>query len=77
MSAAETISFAAEIRPLFREEDRAAMVWALDLWDYDDVVEHADSVVARLRDGSMPCDAPWPEEQVELFERWVDSGMSE
>ena len=73
----ESVSFAAEIRPLFREGDRQAMVYAFDLWDYDDVSEHADAILERLRDGSMPCDAPWAEEQVELFERWIESGLSE
>ena len=53
------------------------MIHAFDLWDYDDVSGHADAILERLRDGSMPCDAPWAEEQVELFEQWVDSGMAE
>jgi hypothetical protein len=25
---------------------------------------------------SMPCDGAWPAAQVELFQRWVDSGKS-
>ena len=27
---------------------------------------------AKLHDGTMPCDGPWPAEQVEVFDRWVD-----
>jgi hypothetical protein len=77
VSAAETISFVADIRPLFREGDRASMMGHFDLWEYDDVTEHADAIADRLRDGSMPCDSPWPEEQVELFERWVEAGTPE
>jgi hypothetical protein len=22
----------------------------------------------------MPCDSAWPDEQVELFQRWIDAG---
>ncbi|HEX9134585.1 MAG TPA: hypothetical protein VF844_20030 [Ktedonobacteraceae bacterium] len=32
-----TPSFARDIRPLFRESDRESMVFAFDLWDYNDV----------------------------------------
>jgi hypothetical protein len=77
VSAAETTSFAADIRPLFREGDRESMMGHFDLWDYADVSENADAIADRLNDGSMPCDAPWPEAQVELFERWVEAGMPE
>ena len=31
-----TLSFAADIKPLFREGDRAAMKFAFDLWAYDE-----------------------------------------
>jgi hypothetical protein len=47
---------------------------AFDLWDYDDVVTHATAIGAKLHDGTMPCDGPWPTEQVEVFDRWVDQG---
>lgn len=67
-------SFASDIKPLFREHDRAAMQRAFDLWSYDDVVAHGQAIAARLRDGSMPCDGPWPGDQVTLFERWVSDG---
>ena len=69
-------SFEADLKPLFRELDQESMSFAFDLWSYDDVKSNAEEIHARLRDGVMPCDGPWPPEQVELFERWVDSGMS-
>jgi hypothetical protein len=50
------------------------MKWAFDLWSHDDVSDHADAILSRLRDGSMPCDGRWPQSQVDLFQRWVDSG---
>jgi hypothetical protein len=45
-----------------------------DLASYDDVRANADRILARLSDGSMPCDGPWPQEWVELFRAWVDAG---
>ena len=70
------ISFAGDIKPLFREEDRKAMIRFFDLWNYGEVTEHADAIAGRLRDGSMPCDAPWPDDSLELFERWIASGKA-
>jgi hypothetical protein len=70
----QQISFAEDIKPLFRERDRDSMKWAFDLWSHDDVTTNGDAILGRLRDGSMPCDGTWPEEQIELFHRWVDSG---
>lgn len=70
-----TPSFARDIEPLFRERDRAAMRWRFDLGSYQDVRAHAQAILDRLANGSMPCDVPWPEEKVELFRRWVEGGM--
>jgi hypothetical protein len=70
----QQISFAEDIKPLFRERDRDSMKWAFDLWSHDDVAVNGGAILGRLRDGSMPCDGAWPDEQVELFQRWVDSG---
>ena len=67
-------SFETDIKPLFREGDRRSMEFAFDLWSYDDVVQDADAILGRLRNGSMPCDGAWPDEQVELFQRWIDAG---
>jgi hypothetical protein len=69
--------FESDIKPLFREDDRNAMTWAFDLWSYEDVKENATEIVERLRDGTMPCDGAWPNEQIELFERWIESGMAD
>jgi len=52
------------------------MTFAFDLWSYDDVRTHADAILARVRNGTMPCDGAWPSEKVETFERWVSSGTS-
>ena len=69
------LSFERDIKPLFRAKDRASMMAAFDLFDYGDVVERADDIVAALRSGQMPCDGAWPESQVETLQRWIDAGM--
>jgi truncated hemoglobin YjbI len=70
----ERPSFDEHIKPLFRERDRASMKFALDLWSHADVSEHADAILERLRDGSMPCDGAWTPEQIGSFERWIEAG---
>jgi hypothetical protein len=47
---------------------------AFDLWSYDDVVANSDAIFERLSKGEMPCDGAWPDEQVALFESWMDAG---
>jgi hypothetical protein len=69
-----SVGFESQIKPLFRESDRDSMEMHFDLWSHDDVSEHADAILARLRDGSMPCDRPWPQAQVDLVERWSENG---
>jgi hypothetical protein len=69
------LSFARDIMPLFRESDRDSMVFAFDLWNFNAVCLHAQDILERLEDGSMPCDGEWPEEQISQFERWIEAGM--
>jgi hypothetical protein len=69
------ISFDADIKPLFRASDRAAMSEAFDLWSREDVAEHATQIASRLNNGSMPCDGPWPTTHITLFEKWVADGQ--
>ncbi len=70
----ESVSFEQHIKPLFREGDRQAMKWAFDLWSYDDVAQNSDGILERLRNGTMPCDGAWPDEQIALFQGWVEAG---
>ena len=74
-SQVSTPSFARDIQPLFRESDREAMEFAFDLWDVDDVRTYAEEILDRLTEGSMPCDEPWSEKRIALFERWIEAGM--
>ena len=66
--------FEIDIKPMFRARDRESMKSHFDLWSCDDVSEHSDAILARLRAGTMPCDGAWPEARVDLFERWVEIG---
>ena len=70
-----TLSFARDILPLFRDSDRASMLFAFDLWNYNDVRTYAQDILERLEEGSMPCDGEWPEEQITQFQRWIEVGM--
>jgi CDGSH-type Zn-finger protein/truncated hemoglobin YjbI len=70
----EPVSFDRHVKGLFRSRDRASMRSAFDLWSRDDVAGHAEAILARLRDGSMPCDGAWPTERVAVLQRWVDDG---
>lgn len=70
------ISFATDIRPLFRQKDIVSMQRAagFDLSSYDDVSGRADGIFARLKAGEMPCDGAWPATQVQLFADWIGGG---
>jgi hypothetical protein len=69
------MSFAQDIRPLFRSQDVEEMSWAFDLSSYEDVREHAEEIHARLAEGTMPCDEAWPQANIERFRDWIDTGM--
>jgi hypothetical protein len=68
------VSFERDIRPPFRDKDRDSMLAAFDLFDYADVVEHADAIVGSLRSGQMPCDGAWPDADVDKLQQWIDAG---
>ena len=70
------LSYEQDIRPLFRDQDRARMEWAFDLWRYEDVEQNADAILERLQDGDMPCDEEWPQDQIATFRGWVQGGMA-
>ena len=66
--------FESDIKPLFRENDRQAMLEAFDLWAYADVVAHGQAIAQRLAEGTMPCDGAWPQDKIDVFRRWTESG---
>jgi CDGSH-type Zn-finger protein/truncated hemoglobin YjbI len=73
----EAVKFTEHIKPLFRRVDRQSMSFVFDLWKYDDVVKHAEKILQRLEQGTMPCDGAWPSEKVAVFRRWISAGTPE
>jgi len=71
-----SLSFAKDIRPLFRDEPDVKTMkrMGLDLSSYHEVKAKSADIYARLEDGTMPCDGPWPEERVKMFKQWMDEG---
>ncbi|MFF2776079.1 hypothetical protein ACFVU3_14330 [Streptomyces sp. NPDC058052] len=66
--------FELHIQPMFRAIDRDHMSFTMDLWDYDDVVTHADDIMERLEQDMPPLVSGglWPEEWIALFKRWKE-----
>lgn len=73
----DKVEFEKHVKALFRETDRKAMKFAFDLASHADVSKHADAILERVRNGSMPCDGAWPPEKVDVFARWVAVGKPE
>jgi CDGSH-type Zn-finger protein len=73
-AAGEPVRFEQHIKALFRRRDRQSMTFAFDLWSHDDVSQHAEAILGRLRSGTMPCDGAWPDAKIEVFQRWIDAG---
>jgi hypothetical protein len=40
------------------------------------VKARAPEIYARLVDGSMPCDQPWPPDRLGFFRLWMDEGCA-
>ena len=53
----EPVSFETHIKTMFREPDRRSMEFAFDLWSRDDVSEHADAILDRIKRATCPATA--------------------
>ncbi len=72
-----TPSFAADIRPLFRDSDIKAMKPnGIDLSSYEDVKNRAQDIYVRLSAKEMPCDESWSDSHVQKLKEWIKSGMA-
>ena len=72
------VSYAADIRPLFRDGDIECMKPAgvhLDDAAWMSVQENAQKVLHAVTSGAMPPDAPWPKERVALLRPWINAGF--
>ena len=72
------VSFASDIRPLFRDtpDVDTMQAYGLDLSSHEEVKKQASKIYAQLESGNMPCDQPWSAERLSLFKRWMDEGMA-
>jgi hypothetical protein len=71
------LSFAQDIRPLFRQRDVECMSDSFDLSKLSDVRMHSAAIYERLAEKSMPTDGPWSDENIGMFKQWIDEGMAE
>ena len=70
------LSFATDIRPLFRDKDIKAMkAIGIDLSSYEDVKKRVQDIYARLSAKEMPCDGPWSDSHMRKFKEWMQNGM--
>jgi hypothetical protein len=58
MAVEDRVSFAADIKPLFRERDQRAMTFVFDLWAFEDVKEHAARSAADSGTDRCPAMVP-------------------
>lgn len=72
----QLISFERDVKPLFRDRDRGAMLFAFDLWSHADVSEHAGDIIRVLETGYMPCDSRWEADRLAIFRRWANEGKA-
>ncbi len=71
------LSFATDIRPLFRDEDITCMDGSgvhLDDHAWMCVPANAQSVYDQVSTGAMPPGEPWAKDHVSLFKKWMDAG---
>jgi hypothetical protein len=82
MNAAGTLSFAADIRPLFTAMDIDHMIRAshIDLGDYETVKTHADKIYETVSSGTMPPpssgEARWSAAMCKTFYDWRTQGCA-
>ena len=70
------LSFAKDIRPLFRSYDVESMKpEGIDLSSYQEVKSRAGDIYSRLQAKEMPCDGGWSGEKLLKFKEWMEGGM--
>ena len=80
-----TVSFEKDIKPMFRDSDRACMInipmpdgVTLDLHDRASVQHHAMLILLEVTVGKMPMGGPeWNRQQIKTFALWIDENYPE
>lgn len=72
-----SVSFAKDIRPLFRDLDIEEMKFNrnFDLSNFEDVKANYVDIAMQVEAKTMPCDEPWSDERIALFAKWIEDGM--
>ncbi len=70
------VSFERDVKPLFAELERMALLWAYDLWDYASVKEHAAQILERIEKGDPPFNGSWPEDRLATFRSWMQKART-
>jgi hypothetical protein len=74
-------SYVLHIKPLFTQIDIDHMAdFGVDLGSYDGVKANARDIATRLKDAAAPMPpkdsgGPWPDEWIQLFDRWMSEGF--
>lgn len=69
---AATVSYAADIRPMFRDVDVTCMKKQdIDLSKYEDCKDNAAQIYEDVVDHTMPPDEPWPDDWCDRFQTWM------
>jgi hypothetical protein len=80
-------SYAGDIQPKFRPGDITCMArrhillndpaWMCDPTGSTDFADHANArrVYAALSDKIMPPDGPWPQDWLDTYQNWIDTGF--
>ena len=70
------LSYASDIRSLFRDKDINAMKgFGIDLSSYEGVKKRAEDIYTRLSAKQMPCDGPWNDDSLQKFKAWMKGGL--
>jgi hypothetical protein len=70
----EPIRFEQHIKPLFQERDRQSMKMCVRPLVIRRRRREQRRHTGTLREGTMPCDGAWLDEQIAFFEGWVEAG---
>jgi hypothetical protein len=73
------VSFSKDLVPIFHQF-RASMMWRFDLTKYEDVKANASAILANISPGGgmpPPPFSPLTQDQVNLFQQWIDEKYPE
>jgi hypothetical protein len=70
MNDSSTPHFENDIKPLFRESDRDAMLDYFDLWSFIDVTSNVGRIFDAISEGWVPCARGWCRDAPRMQHLW-------